>query len=171
MSPKGFSYLWARRLDEAIASFRTALTLSPGYRAAHYRIGVALLLKGESQAALAEMQQEQLVSKRLEGEVIAYSALGQAVASNAALDELIDKTEHGGAYNIAYVLAFRGEADRAFAWLDKAVRYNDTGLTQITSQLEFTNIHTDPRWLPFLKSIDMSPEQLDVIEFKVTLPE
>ena len=167
----GYSYFWARRLDEAIASFRTALTLSPGYRAAHYRIGVVLLLKGESQAALAEMQQEQLVPKRLEGEVIANSALGQAVASNAALDELIAKTEHGGAYNIAYVLAFRGEADRAFAWLDKAVRYNDTGLTQITSQLEFTNIHTDPRWLPFLKSINMSPEQLDVIEFKVTLPE
>jgi hypothetical protein len=69
------------------------------------------------------------------------------------------------------VLAFRGEADRAFAWLDKAVRYNDTGLTQVVSQLEFTNIHDDPRWLPFLESIGMSPEQLEAIEFKVTLPE
>jgi adenylate cyclase len=86
----GFFYLWARRLDEAIDSFRTALALSPGYRAVHYRIGVALLLKGESQAALTEMQQEQLGSKRLEGEVIAHHALGQTVASNAALAELID---------------------------------------------------------------------------------
>jgi tetratricopeptide (TPR) repeat protein len=168
----GLSYLWARRLDEAIASFHTALTLSPGYRAVHYRIGVALLLKGELQAALAEIQQEQQrAPKRLEGEVMVYHALGQAVASNAALAELIDKYEHGSAYNIAYVLAFNGEADRAFAWLDKAVRYNDTGLTQIASQLEFTNIHDDPRWLPFLESIGMSPEQLDAIEFKVTLPE
>ena len=100
-----------------------------------------------------------------------YHALGQAVASNAALTELIDKHEHGSAYNIAYVLAFRGEADRAFAWLEKAVRYNDTGLTQIANQPEFTNIHDDPRWLPFLESIGMSPEQLDAIEFKVTLPE
>ena len=168
----GFSYLRAMRLDEAIASFHTALTLSPGYRAAHYRIGVALLFKGELQAALVEMQQEQQqVSKRLEGEVMVYHALGQAVASNAALTELIDKHEHGSAYNIAYVLAFRGEADRAFAWLEKAVRYNDTGLTQIANQPEFTNIHDDPRWLPFLESIGMSPEQLDAIEFKVTLPE
>jgi hypothetical protein len=100
-----------------------------------------------------------------------YHALGQAVASNAAMAELIDKYEHRGAYNIAYVLAFRGEADRAFAWLDKAVRYNDTGLTQIANQPEFTNIHDDPRWLPFLESNGMSPEQLDAIEFKVTLPE
>jgi len=167
----GFSYLWAMRLDEAIASFRTALTLSPGYRAAHYRIGVALLLKGESQAALTEMQQEQMEYKRLEGEAIVYHTLGQAFASNAALAELIDKNEYGGAYNIAYVLAFRGEADRAFAWLDKAVLYNDSGLPQIASQPEFTNIHDDPRWLPFLESIGMSPEQLDAIEFKITLPE
>ena len=168
----GFSYLRARRLDEAIASFRTALTLSPGYRAAHYRIGEALLYKGELQAALAEMQQEQQQPpKRLEGEVMVYHALGQAAASNAALAELIDKYERGGAYNIAYVLAFRGEADRAFAWLDKAVQYNDSGLGQVASQLEFTNIHDDPRWLPFLESIGMSHEQLAAIKFKVTLPE
>jgi TolB-like protein/Flp pilus assembly protein TadD len=153
----GFSYLWARRLDEAIASFRTALTLSPRFRAVHYRIGVALILKGELQTALVEIQQEQRVPKRLEGEVMVYHALGQAVASNAAMAELIDKYEHGSAYNIAYVLAFRGEADRAFAWLDKAVRYNDTGLQQIASQLEFTNIHDDPRWLHFLEFMGMSP--------------
>jgi hypothetical protein len=39
------------------------------------------------------------------------------------------------------------------------------------NQPEFTNIHDDPRWLPFLESIGMSPEQLAAIEFKVTLPE
>ena len=170
--PLGRYYLRAGRLNEAIASFHTALTLSPGYRAAHYRIGVVLLLKGELQEALVEMQQEQeRAPKRLEGEVMVYHALGQAVASNAALAELIDKYEHGSAYNIAYVLAFRGEADRAFAWLDKAVRYKDTGLTLIAIQPEFDNIHEDPRWLPFLESIGMSPEQLEAIEFNVPLPE
>ena len=167
----GRYYLRAGRLDEAIASFRTALTLSPGYRAARYRIGMALLYKGELQAALVEMQQEQFPSKQQEGEAIAYHALGHQAESDALLVELIDKDEYGGAYNIAYVLAFRGEADRAFAWLDKAVRRKDTGLTLITIQPEFDNIHEDPRWLPFLESIGMSPEQLAAIEFKVTLPE
>lgn len=100
-----------------------------------------------------------------------YHALGQAAASDTALAELIDRYERGGAYNIAYVLAFRGEADRAFNWLDKAVRRKDTGLTLITIQPEFDNIHDDPRWLPFLEGVGMSPEQLAAIEFKVTLPE
>ena len=35
----------------------------------------------------------------------------------------------------------------------------------------FANIHSDPRWLPFLESIGKSPEQLAAIEFEVTLPE
>jgi tetratricopeptide (TPR) repeat protein len=157
-------------LDEAIASFRTALMLNPGYIASRYRIGVALLLKGEPLAALAEMQQEQKAAKRLEGDAIVYHTLGQIDASDAALAELIDKYERSSAYNIAYVLAFRGEADRAFAWLDKAVQYNDAGLPRIVYQPEFTNIHDDPRWLSFLVSIGQSPEQLAAIEFKVALP-
>jgi hypothetical protein len=59
----------------------------------------------------------------------------------------------------------------SFAWLEKALQYNDNGFIQIALQPEFTNIHNDPRWLPFLESIGMLPEQLTAIEFKVTLPE
>ena len=67
-------------------------------------------------------------------------------------------------------LAYRGEADRAFEWLAKAIEYKDPGLTEIPTQLEFANIHDDPRWLPFLESIGKSPEQLAAIEFTVTIP-
>ena len=35
------------RLDESIASFRTALSLSPGHPGAQYAIGVVLLMQGE----------------------------------------------------------------------------------------------------------------------------
>jgi tetratricopeptide (TPR) repeat protein len=47
----GLSYLFAGRLDEAIASYGTALLLSPGRICAHFHIGVALLFKSETQAA------------------------------------------------------------------------------------------------------------------------
>ncbi len=69
------------------------------------------------------------------------------------------------------MLAFRGEADRAFEWLDKAVEYNDPGLSEIAASTEFANIHDDPRWLPFLESIGKSPAQLAAIEFEVRLPQ
>ncbi len=167
----GLYYLYAGRLDEAIVSLQTALTLSPGSLGSYYLIGTALLLKGEPEAALAAVQKETSGSKRLNGLVTAYHALGDAAASNTALAELIEKYEQVSAYNIAYVLAFRGEADRAFEWLSKAVAYNDPGLSQIAIQPLFANIHDDPRWLPFLESIGKSPSQLAAIAFNVTLPE
>ncbi len=165
-----FAYRSARRTDEAIASHRTALALNPGRIGAQYNIGVALLLKGEPEAALAAMKQESFEAYRLIGLSMAYHAPGQAAESDAAMAELIEKYEQDAAYNIAYVLAFRGEADRAFEWLDKAVEYNDTNLRLITVDVLFANIHDDPRWLPFLESIGKSPEQLAAIEFNVTLP-
>jgi cytochrome c-type biogenesis protein CcmH/NrfG len=51
----GFDYLYAGRLDAAIASYRSALSLSPGYAATQYGIGAAMLLKVDSPAALAAM--------------------------------------------------------------------------------------------------------------------
>ena len=45
--------------------------------------------------------------------------------------ELIEQSEREAAYNIAYILAWRGEADRAFEWLDKAQEYRDGGLSHI----------------------------------------
>ena len=34
----------------------------------------------------------------------------------------------------------------------------------------FTNLHEDPRWLPFLRKLGMAPEQLAAINFDVTVP-
>jgi TolB-like protein/Flp pilus assembly protein TadD len=167
----GFDYISAGRWDEAIASFRTALTLSPGMTGAQSLLGRALLGKGDSQAALEAMQQESFEVSRLIGEVIAHHALGQKAESDAALDELIEKYEKDAACDIAYVLAYRNEADRAFEWLDKAVEYNDPGLAGIVTEPLFANVHSDSRWQPFLESIGKSPEQLAAIEFNVTLPQ
>ena len=75
------------------------------------------------------------------------------------------------AYNIAYIYTFRGETDRAFVWLNKAVQYRDTGLSHVMINPLFASIHDNPRWLPFLESIGKSPAQLDAIELNVMLPE
>jgi serine/threonine protein kinase/Flp pilus assembly protein TadD len=164
------AYLFAGRLDEAIASYRTALSLSPGFSWAQYMIGMALLMKADPAQALAAMQQESSEAWRVLGLSMAYHALGQDAESDAALAELIDKHERTMAYNVAYVLSFRGEADDAFEWLDKAVEYRDTGLRIIAADVQLAKLSDDPRWLPFLESIGRSPEQLAAIEFEVTLP-
>jgi len=166
----GLYYTHSGRWDEAIASYSTELTLSPGRSGANYRIGVTLLLEGEPQAALEAMQLEDSIWGVI-GLPLAYHALGRVSESDSALNELIEQFEQGAAFNIAYVLAYRGEADRAFKWLEKAVEYKDAGLAQIPNIRLFSNLHDDPRWLPFLQSIGKSPEQLGAIEFEVKLPD
>ena len=97
-------------------------------------------------------------------------ALGKRSESDAALAELIRKYEREMAYNIAYVLAVRGEADRAFEWLDKAVAYHDGGLAEIVGSPPFANLRQDPRWLPFLRKLGKAPERLAAIKFDVKMP-
>jgi tetratricopeptide (TPR) repeat protein len=83
----GINYRDAGRLDVAIASFRTALRLSPGYFGTHYQIGTTLLMKGEAQAALDEFAREGDDEYRVKGKALALHALGRQEEHEAALRE------------------------------------------------------------------------------------
>ena len=162
---------YAGRFDAAITNLRTVLSLAPNRGNAHAQLGTAMLLKGDAQGALAEIGQETSELWKMLALPMAYPALGRKAESDAALAALVAKYEHDAPYNIAYVYAFRGEADKAFEWLDKASRYGDSGLSDVVSENLFDKIHADPRWLPFLRKIGKAPEQLAKIAFKVTLPQ
>jgi TolB-like protein/Tfp pilus assembly protein PilF len=167
----GWNYLFAGRPDEAIAAARTLMMLSPGSVWVHSLLGLALLHKGENEAALKAVQQEPDEATHLWCLVMVYHAAAQAAESDAALTELIEKYERTWPYYIAALLAYRGEVDRTFAWLEKAVAYGDPILSSIAVDTWFSSLYEDPRWLPFLESIGRSPSQLDAIEFQVKLPE
>ena len=164
------AYLQADRLEDSIGSCRTALDMEPGQMITHYFIGTALLLKSDAKAALAEMQKEPFEPFRMFGEAMAYHSLGDKSKSDAVLAEIVAKYDKDAAYNIAYVEAWRGNPDQAFAWLDKAVEYKDTALPMVAIEPLFASLHDDPRWLPFLRRLGKAPEQLAKIEFKVDLP-
>ena len=166
----GVDYLYAGRLDDALSTLRTAAELSPAYSGLHYRIGLALLLKDDPAGALAATEMEAQEGWRLIGLAMAYHALGKTHESDAALAGLISTYEKDFPYNIAYIMAHRGENDRAFEWLAKAVVYRDPGLADIAVEPQFANIRQDPRWLPFLQQIGRAPEQLEAINFTVTVP-
>jgi TolB-like protein/Tfp pilus assembly protein PilF len=163
----GISQRMAGRYDAAIASFRTVLSLSPNNSGAHMQLGTALMLKGDAPAALGEIEQEKTEIWRMIGLPMAYCALGRKADADAALNALIAKYEKDAPCNIAYVYAFCGDADKAFEWLDKAVAYQDAGLGVVVTEKLFDKIHSDPRWLPFLRKIGKAPDQLAKIEFKM----
>jgi len=161
----------ARKYDEAIASMRVALALSPQYNGAHNIISASLIAKGDAAGALADAQAESSETWRIISLAAAYYALGRKGEADAALSNVITKLGTEASYNIAYTYALRGEADKAFEWLDKADQYNDGGLSEIVYEPFFDNIRSDPRWLPFLRKVGRAPDQLAKVEFKVTLPQ
>jgi TolB-like protein/Tfp pilus assembly protein PilF len=167
----GHALIYAGQIEPAIISLRTTVLLSPDYVGAHYFLGTALIYDGDPDAALESIQQEILEAFRLIGLAVVYHALGRTAESESALAKLIDQYAEDAAYNIAQVFAFRGEPDKAFEWLEKALMFNDPGLSEIVGQPDFSSLQSDARWLPFLRRIGRAPEQLAAIRFEVNLPE
>ena len=159
-----------RRPDPALKSLRKALALAPGMMAAQALIGLALLQEGHFEQALLAARHEPDEGHRLIALAMILHSMGRVADADAALAATIKQFAGDSAYNIAYVMAWRGESERAFEWLDRAATYNDPGLSEIAVQFEFSSLHDDPRWLPFLRRIGMAPDQLAAIPFDVKPP-
>lgn len=156
--------------NEALDGFQKARMLNPAFVGIDFRIGLTWLLDGNMERALSSMEAESSAPHQLIGLSIVRGALGMEDGAQDALSQLIEKYEQVASYNIAYIYAFRGEHDNAFAWLEKAVERKDRGLNQIVYDPLFSNLHPDPRWQPFLASIGRSPTQLAAIELDLKLP-
>jgi len=164
------SYVAAGRYDDAITALETTLRLSPGRIISNYAMGVAYLLKGDAEAALESMQRETLEEVKLSGLSLAWYALGREAEADAALQELIDNYAEDYGYQIATIYAFRGEATRAFEWLDKEIeRYGSLGPEVIADPI-LARLHNDPRWPALMERLGQSQSLLDSIEFNIKLP-
>jgi len=165
----GNAYLDAGRLDDAMGSYRAALNLAPDGHGQHADIARVLLLKGQYEAAIVEFKKEVLEPVRLGGLARAYYALDQTQASDAARNELIKKYPNWSVL-IASLYANRREIDRAFEWLQVAVKINDSDLAGVPWATGLKILHDDPPWLPFLRKIGKAPEQLAAIQFELKVP-
>jgi tetratricopeptide (TPR) repeat protein len=151
----GLTYYAAHRLDEAADSLQMAKSLKPGGIFPQYLLGKVLLAQGDAPAALEAMEKESMDFFRLIGTAIVQHALGDAGASNAALQESIEMWAAGGAYQVAEVYAFRGEVEHAFDWLELAYDNRDGGLCYLLPDPLLDNLHDDPRWVPFLDKMGL----------------
>jgi len=157
-------------LDLAIEQWRTALQLSPGQNCTWASIAVAQLQQGNISAALESGEKENDEAYRNGARALIYFAMGEQEKSDAALAGLIESSERETAYNIAFIFSYRGEMDRAFEWLDKALHYKDSGLPQINIEPLAKNLRNDPRWDAFINKAGIAQQQLDAIEFDIRPP-
>ena len=140
-------------LDEADAALQEALRLSPRAGLLPTVLGTLRLEQQRPQEALDAFQQEEIEALRLAGVAMGQFALGRVAESDATLEQLIERCADHGALQIAEALAYRGDVDRAFEWLERAYQQRDSGLPQMRSWPLLRNLHADPRWQPFLQKI------------------
>ena len=65
---------------------------------------------------------------------------------------------------IAELYGYRNDKDHAFEWLERAHRQRDAGLPALRTDVLLKNLHSDPRWDPFLHTMGLADDQLKIGE-------
>jgi TolB-like protein/tetratricopeptide (TPR) repeat protein len=148
-------YLHTGDFAEAEQEFRRGLQIAPKWGSGRYFLGEALMLQGHHELALAEFRRESPDDGQFEGSAMVHFAAGRKSESDAALAEAIRHNGTSWPSEIARVYAFRGEKDRAFEWLDRAFALRDEDLYVIKGDPLLKNIEGDPRYVAFLKKMNL----------------
>jgi TolB-like protein len=147
---------WAGQLDEAEVAVWKGLEVDPQFPWLHSVLSRVYLARSRALEALAEAERDTTPEFRLQELALAYYALGQKQKSDRALAELITKYQKYSAFQIAEVYAFRGEADAAFTWLERAYVQRDGGLTFTKGDPLLASLQSDPRYSAFLRKMRLT---------------
>jgi len=142
-------------LPEAEAALRRALDIRPTYSWCRYYLGLLVLARGDRAGALIEMQQETDDAVKQAGLAIIYYALGRKVDANAALARMLKEQADGNAFGIAEAYAFRGQADEAMHWLERAYAQKDPSVYYVKADPQLKSIAADPRFKSFLRKMNL----------------
>lgn len=146
----GMAFDASDRLTEAEAAYRKALELAPKREGTRACLAVNVLAQGRGAEAPGEAASEPEEVFRLWALAIIKYAAGRQTQADTELKELIAKYQTDSAYQVAVVYGFRGEAERAFDWLERAYVQRDPGLSTMKSDPLLRSLHADPRWNAFL---------------------
>ncbi len=146
--------------EEARAEYAREIELNPSAPNSQAGVGLTYLLEGKFEEAATAAQRDAADWARLLIVSCARWAQKRIPESDAALAELIANTSETGAYQIAEVYGYRNDKDHAFEWLERARRQRDAGLPGLRADTLLPNLHDDPRWDAFLRTMGLADDQL-----------
>jgi adenylate cyclase len=149
--------------EEARAEYTRVIELNPSAPNSYAAMGGTYLLEGKFEEAASSAQKDAADWARLLVLSCARWSQKRIPESDAALAELIAKNGETAAYQIAEVYAYRNDKDHAFEWLERARRQRDAGLPALRPDTLLKNLHSDPRWDTFLRSMGLTDDQLKTI--------
>lgn len=144
------------RYAEARTALQRSLEINPDGLYPRWYLGRLELMEGRPDAALAAFRQVEDEAFRLHGTALAQYAAGRRAEADAALHRLEAQYANDCAYQIAEVYAARGDADRAFEWLDRAYEQRDGALpADVKVSRLLDGLRRDPRYGALLRRIGL----------------
>ena len=151
-SDLGETLIHARRYDEAIAQLHKTLEIDPVFYLTHYMLGMALQLKGDVPAAIAEYTKAQQLSDDLRARVLLATAKAQSGDKQAAVQMLAELEElsrhrYVRAYWRALLYVNLGNHNEAIRWLEQGIaNHEGSAMTWIKVDPLFDPLRGDPRF-------------------------
>ncbi len=145
----------AGKLDEAEAAGRKVAELQPSSSSSHRWQVLVAFQRGDGETAVREAQLEPDDGFRSFELALAYWIRGQRKEADAALADLVARAREGFAYQIAQVYAIRGEADKAFEWLQISFDDHDGGTLSLSVDPLLRGLHDDPRYKNLLVKLGL----------------
>ena len=155
MSGLAWMEQFAGRLHESAATSRKLLELNPGFATAQALYASTLLLMGKQVEALAAARKESDDASKLTALACIYWDMGRRAESDSALDALERDLAEDNEYLIASAHAYRGDADAALKWLDRAYRHRKGFLQDLRVDPFFRRLHADPRFNALLRKLNL----------------
>jgi len=151
----GAMQFFGGKMQDAAVTFQRLLELVPTYREAPSWYADTLLILGRPAEALAAARKETHETDRAAALARILWVLGRRAESEALLRQL-ERAHAGVAANqIARAYAYRGDADNAFRWLDRAFDQHETVMQIIKADPFFAGLRGDRRYRQLLRKMKL----------------
>ena len=156
-------HLYAGQYDQAAAQCQRVLRGEPGYWWALINLAWAHEQQGMYAEAIAQFERSFKEwpdsSLALAGLAHTYARAGRRQEALKLLAQLQEQAKKGfvPAYDLATVYAGLGDAEQAFAWLDKSYQERSAFLVHVRWDPKFAALHSDPRFTELTRRIGLPP--------------
>lgn len=157
----GLVYYYARQYDHAIEQCQKTLELDPNFFFASLYIDSAYGQQGKYQEAITDLLKTRNLPSGFAPATselgYVYAISGQRAEAQKMLQELQGRATHDyiDPYYIAIIYLGLGEANQAFAWLDKAYANRSFWLLWLKVEPKFDQLRSDARFVDLVRRVGL----------------
>ena len=149
----GIAFLVAHRYTDAVAAYRTAISLQPGVARAYALLGGAQYFLGDLEAARSSCELARNDAVGQDCLAMVYQRLGKQAEAQAALEEIRSSEGDDGAYEYVGIYAQWGDIPNALRWLEITLHRRDPGLSGLKADPQLDPLRKEPRFQAIVREL------------------